>query len=170
MKRKTEKRKVTNEEFEQAYTNKDNRLIIRSVTSMFANVIPEDELVSCGLNALWRCLSQHQSSYGQKFTTSLWRFTNWECLRELKNIQRTKKSLNIDNINVSTKQVSENLSHLRECMTLLSESNKQLIQEYYLDKRTMEEIGKLHGYSKEAARQKINRAVIELRKLCLSGV
>jgi RNA polymerase sigma factor (sigma-70 family) len=154
MKIKLQRRPVSNEEFNAALADEDNRKIIKKVLSSFIKVIPPEELEICGNEALWRCLGYHEQGKGNKLTTSLWRFTKWECLRMLE-------------IPIIENQ---DYGHLHECISLLSPLDRQLIQEYFFDRRTMHEIGKLHGYSKEAARQKINKAVNRLRRHCLAGV
>lgn len=169
---------VTNQEFDAALANKDNEKIIKAVLSRYYTVIPADKLKTCGYDALWRCLGYHEPNRGNKFTTSLWRFTIWECRRTLKHI-RKEQSLHTINISaIETKEKfdipmpveTDDIIHLRECINLLKHDDKQIIYEYYFERRTMEEIGKLHGYSKEAARQKINKAEIELRKRFIVGV
>jgi RNA polymerase sigma factor (sigma-70 family) len=177
MKIKLQRRPVSNEEFNAALADEDNRKIIKKVLSSFIKVIPPEELEICGNEALWRCLGYHEQGKGNKLTTSLWRFTKWECLRMLKKIRRenNKRMVNLSTIETKEKleiPIIENqdYGHLHECISLLSPLDRQLIQEYFFDRRTMHEIGKLHGYSKEAARQKINKAVNRLRRHCLAGV
>jgi RNA polymerase sigma factor (sigma-70 family) len=174
---KLQRRPVSNEEFNAALANEDNNKIIKKVLSTFSHVIPPEDLEICGQEALWRCLGYHEQGKGNKLTTSLWRFTQWECLRTLKKIRRenNKRMINISTIETKEKfeipiNNNEEAKHLHECISLLSPLDRELIQEYYFDRRTMHEIGKLHGYSKEAARQKINKAVNRLRQYCLGGV
>jgi RNA polymerase sigma factor (sigma-70 family) len=172
------RRMVTNEEFNEALKNKDNEKIIKAVLARYYHVIPADKLKDCGYDALWRCLGYHIPGKGNKFTTSLWKFTTWECRRALKRIHNEQSTHTINISTIETKEKfdipmpmdSESILHLRECLTLLNTESKQIIHEYYFEHRTMQEIGELHGYSKEAARQKINKAVRELRKRYTAGV
>lgn len=172
------RRAVTNEEFNQALADDVNKKTIKRVLSKYYSLIPPEELQACGLDALWRCLGYHQEGRGNKFTSSLWRFTVWECRRALKriNTQRNKHTVNISAIetqntfDIPAAEINPNVEYLRECMDKLRPDDRTLIKEYYLDKYTMEEIGNLHGYSKEAARQKINKALTELKKICLASV
>jgi RNA polymerase sigma factor (sigma-70 family) len=169
---------VTDAEFRQALSDKNNKNIINSVLSHYYNIIPQDDLESCGLDALWRCLGYHQADKGNKFTTSLWKFTTWECRRKLKEIRRhtLHRVVNIstiekdDKFDIPEPKQNPDIEHLRECINLLPFKDKQIIQEYYFDRYTMEQIGQLHNYSKEAASQKINKAVNKLRKRYKQGV
>jgi RNA polymerase sigma factor (sigma-70 family) len=174
MKKKLERRRVTNEDFNKALANTNNIRLIKDVTNHYAQQIPADDLYRCGLNALWRCLSYHQDIYNQKFTTSLYRFVNWECRRELKKIKRERqRTINISSIEtkdtfaIPATESTDEVKHLYECIEMLPSQHKVLIQEYFIEKRTMQEIGKLHNYSKEAARQKIKKAVDALKKRML---
>lgn len=170
------RKQVSDEEFKQALANKDNEKVIKAVLSRYYSVIPADDLETCGLEGLWRCLGYHKDGKGNKFTTSLWRFTEWECKRALKKLRRQASTINMSTI--ETKEKFEvpvpldnpDIVHLHECIALLKPMERELIKQYYFDRHTMEEIGNIHGYSKEAARQKINKALQELRKHCLSGV
>ena len=76
-------KKISDKEFEEAYKNTDNRNMIRMVCASFSNTLSSDILESCGMLALWKCLRSHDEKYGQKFTSSLYRFVRWECIREL---------------------------------------------------------------------------------------
>lgn len=180
------RKKVTNEDFVAAYghlntdpkqltpTQRDNRNIMHSVTNKYSSVISLEDLHSCALKALWRCLGYHEDGHGQKFTTSLWRFTDWECKRELLKCNQERKKAKVisteditENFDIEGPDIKEDVQDLKECIKLLKHNDKELIQQYYFDRRTMEEIGSIHGYSKEAARQKISRAVSNLRKIFL---
>lgn len=172
------RREVTDEEFNQALANEDNKRLIKSVLRSYRRLIPEDDLECCGLDGLWRCLGYHREGMGNKLTTSLHKFVHWECRRKLKKIMREAehRAINISAIETQDKfeipepTMSSDMVNMLECVSVLREPHRELIKEYYYDQRTMEEIGQRHGYSKEAARQKINRAVKELKKLCLHGV
>jgi RNA polymerase sigma factor (sigma-70 family) len=162
---------ISNETFNQAYFNQDNVALIKSVTNRYSKSLNRDVLYSCGLQGLWKCLRSHEYNHssGQKFTTSLWRFVNWECQRELRKKMKqgniiTEADIEHD-IEVTSPIPNPDIEHMKECLTLLPLQYRTLIQEYYLENRTMEEIGKLHNYSKEAARQKINRAVQRLQEI-----
>ena len=59
---------------------------------------------------------------------------------------------------------------LRNAIYLLSDTDRTLIQEHFIDQRTMEEIGNIHGFSKETARNKLKKAIARLRNLYPMGV
>lgn len=162
------RREVTNEEYEKAYNNKDNRKVIDSVTSKYAKKVDKHDLSSAGLMALWRCLSYHDDSFGQKFTTSLWRFTDWECKRILRSQKNRVSCMQLSAIEIDLPEenvMTDDVKFMKECVHLLPKDEKEILQLYYYQNLTMEEIGKANGYSKEAARQKINKSLRKLTEI-----
>jgi len=183
------RRAISDTEFNEALANSDNANIIKAVTQRYCGVLSSDDLRACGLHALWRCLQYHDPSYGQKFTTSLHRFTDWECKRELRKQRggKTKRAVVIVPLyeqSVETlhenqdflgnnlyNPLNEELEHVRERMGQLPfDWQRQVVEQYYFKHMTMEQIGRANGYSKEAARQKINKALTCLRRLCEVGL
>lgn len=148
----------------------DNHKTMRKVTNKYTSILDEEEIKSCMLQATLRCLKHHEENRGNKFTTSLWRFITWECKREASKKYKAlqNKPISMDdfkNFDVPGDKEGEEIENIRDCISLLPDNDKQLIQEYYFDKRTMEEIGTAHNYTKEAARQKIKKAVSKLKEL-----
>jgi len=193
-----ERRAVSDAEFERALYGvagdeaslraaADNRNVIKGVLRKYGKQLAKDDLHTCGLNALWRTLQYHQDKYNQKFTTSLHRFTDWECKRELRKKRggrgRVKPvevpyadMLNIaarDNSNSSFRiggcdPADDDLRHVTECIDLLDDDlQREVIRAYYFEHLTMEQIGKRNGYSKETARKNLRAAVDALRELAL---
>jgi len=172
---------VTNEDFIKAYGDintptklltpeqKDNRNIIYSVINKYRKHFEKDELLSISLNAVWKALASHVDGKGNKFTTSLWRFVDWECKRQYRNKKKKKNvihTVNIENIEIEEKPRALHKSHIEEKLEELSEFDRKILTEYYIEGYTMEEIGKRNGYSKEAARQKIKKALTRLEQRC----
>lgn len=198
---KISRKEVTDEQLRDAYyggsspesqqTASDNRGILHSVSSKFVRTgqLDEDEASACEMNALWRCLSYHDDSHGQKFTTSLYRFIEWECRRERSNkkkkAERHKMERSVLPL-IARHAVDEHdswgSSDTRECDLVEAISRKEeiltkldelpyawqrtIIRQYYLQGMTHEQIG-FHngGYSKETARLKLDQALRELKLL-----
>jgi RNA polymerase sigma factor (sigma-70 family) len=147
--------------------NKDNLGIIKSVTNKYIKSIRKDELYRCGLHGLWRVLQYHRDGMGQKFTTSLYKFVDWECKKRLKERKREKRQIPIDTlaIDIADKTKDESISHLLECMTMLPKPYYDILDMYYFQDMTLEEIGNRLGFTKEAARQNINKAEEKLHRI-----
>jgi len=172
---------VTDEEFRAALANKDNENVIKSITRKFLGQLTADEAHACGLKGLWRALQYYREEFKQKFTTSLYRFVVWECNREVKRVMGAGKSrphqllendadynkLAVDSIKTFG---SDDIEHVMVRMESLHPEHKRVVQQYFLQNLTMEQIGQANGYSKETARQKLNHAVVALRGICAEGL
>ena len=64
--------------------------------------------------------------------------------------------------NIESKKNSHSIP---EILDLLSENQKNIVIQRFYENRTLEEIGKSQGYSKEAARQNINKIIKKLKKI-----
>ena len=153
---------ITDEEFEEALRNKDNIRIIKSVTKKYSGQLSEDTQKSCGLHGLWRCIKNHDDSYGRKFTTSLFMHVDWECKRELC-AQNRKPLLSLGESDGQIESPPPN-KDVSEILDSLTENQKKIMHQRFFENKTLEEIGKSEGYSKEAARQNINKIILKLRE------
>jgi hypothetical protein len=177
---------ISDEEFQTAYyggptpesqaTALDHRNIIHSVTSKFTK-LSETERHSCGLVAMFHCLQQHDSSHksGQKFTSSLYRFTVWECKKALQEKAPASKRKYDDmyywsglqrHFDASTTESIEDsepvelMRHIKECVTTLNDKKtRDIINGYFFEKKTLVDLGNRHGLSVEAMRMSVKRAV-----------
>jgi len=153
---------VTNEEFEKSYKNQDNKNIIKAATKRYSNKLSKDAQESCGMHGLWRCIQNHDDSYGRKFTTSLFIHVDWECKREIGIMLRKPLSfLGEGDEEIASPSASGDFSEILEP---LPEKQKEIMYQRFYENRTLEEIGKKQGYSKEAARQNINKIISKLRE------
>jgi RNA polymerase sigma factor (sigma-70 family) len=158
-------REVTNEEFKKAWADENNRKIVSAVSRKF-KIIPYEDRKSFELICVWKTLAQHVEGKGNKFTTSLWTISNWEFLREYKQIaKRSKiKTVSLEKFQILADEEDCTLEHLKECINLLPTSHQEILTLYLLERNTMQEIGNMFGFSKETARQRINKAMILLRR------
>jgi len=162
---------ITNEEFELAYKNSDNIKLINSVTRKYSKQIDYDDLIDCGLQALWNCLKKHEPGR-QKFTSSLYKFVNWECLRKLEEKKRNIKTVSMVNLNEDydesqskyEKAKNDVKKEILDYLELLNNDDREILIDYYYNGMTMEEIGHKNGFSKQTAKNKIKKALTLLRK------
>lgn len=169
------KKKITNEAYNEAYNNVDNRRIINSVLSHYKGQLDTDTLKNCGLVGLWRALENHDSSYKTKFTSSLWRFTKYACRTELQALARKQQKKNknefehsnIDNIyldNVYSRE-EPSLNIFNEIDDILSKEQAKIVRMRFVENMTLEEIGSQMGYTKETARQKLKLALNKISEV-----
>lgn len=184
------RRQVTDEEFRLAYYGrkgdpdsvraaKDNRNLIRAVVKKYAKEIPMQDLELVGMKAMWRALQYHREDHpsGQKFTTSLHRFTKWECDRELRTARGGRGRARPTFLPMPEKDLlaapllDEDVAHVRECIAKLPVAwQRQVISQYYLERMTLEEVGEANGYSKETARKRVGEAMDALKGLALTSL
>ena len=153
---------MTDKEFETAYTNQDNKNIIKAATKRYSKKLSKDAQETCGMHGLWRCIQNHDDKYGRKFTTSLFIHVDWECKREIGVINRKPMSfLGESDGDIPSPAVSGDYS---EILDALPDKQKSIMYPRFYENKTLEEIGKNEGYSKEAARQNINKIISKLRE------
>lgn len=164
---KHEKKEVTNQQFEDAYKNEDNTKVIKKVLSFYKDILSEETLKDCGLNGLWRCLQFHEPNKGNKLTTSLWRFVAWACETEkkkLRTIKSKKRSKSIELFDIEDKSTIS-MDIFSDIDSMLDNESSSIIRLRFVEKMTLKEIGAKFGYTKEAARQKLNHALSEVKRL-----
>ncbi len=163
--RKHPKKVISEIEFNQAYKNSDNQNIIYSVLKKYSNILDADTLKTCGLNALVRCLESHSDEYKTKFTSSLYKFTMWECDRErvkLEKHQSRMKSVELFDIIDDTGREASIFDDIED---VLPQEQVSIVKMRFEESCTLEEIGKRFGYTKESARQKLATALNTLREV-----
>jgi RNA polymerase sigma factor (sigma-70 family) len=153
--------------YEDALQDSTNqRVMIAVITSFGIRPEKRQEIMQA---AMMRCCKQHRCDRGQKFTTSLYRFTRWECQNFIRGAVRAPKMMSLVDIPepaVPVHDRQDEIDHIHECLTLLSRKDRALIQQYYLDNMTLEEIGTANQYSRAAAHQNLVKATSRLRRLC----
>jgi DNA-directed RNA polymerase specialized sigma subunit len=155
------KKNINNNDYNIAYDNLSNKRIIKYVLYQYRKILDYDTLKSCGLHALWRCLQYHDDKYKRKFTSSLYQFVKWECEREIKSKYKSSKNT----INIDCDIIADEKSNLFTYISnILDKESFNLIKLRFIDGMTLDEIGKECGFTKESARQKINRILLHLRK------
>jgi len=159
---KNQKKLVNNQIYNNAYENLDNQRIISSVLSKYRGRLDEETLKGCGLNALWRCLENHNEALGTKFTSSLWRFVHWECRKELQTLARSKYKPT-ELVEIAVDEECENV--FDDLDNILDPEYSKIVKLRFIHGMTLKEIGKEFGYTKEAARQKLKYALNRIKDM-----
>lgn len=161
---------ISNQVYQAAFENQDNTKIIYSALRHFHGSLDADERHECGLHGLWRALKSHDPTKGQKFTTTLYRFVQWEARRAMKNKLRDRKKadkVGVTGIPIDT-YIDEDFTlsiETDDLLDQLEEKYRVIIKQKYLEGFTLNEIGQHHGFTSEAARQNVDKALVKLRKL-----
>lgn len=154
---------ITDEQFERALLDQDNRRIISSVTGRYDNILSPDSRKECGLIALWKTIQKHRPGMGRKFTTSLYQFLKWECDREVRKIIRPQlRPVHFEdfpsNEQIERTTLSEDLQHLVKSLENLPDKHKKLLKAYYFDNQRLADISREEGCSVETIRLRLKRS------------
>lgn len=168
----TQRRKVSNEEYEAALANQDYSNVTKSIANQYAKCLEPEVIADACADALWRCLQYHREGFNQKFTTSLCRFLHWELRRAYRKAQKRQPkdkmlSLSVGNIDVEVTSCDlSKLSAFNDCLSSLTNKQKKVLSEYFLERRSLKEIADNSGECYEKIRKRFKRALERLKEYC----
>ena len=154
---------VGNDEFDEALKDLNNVKIINKVCSKYARTIPRDELERCKLIALWEAMKAYDPEKGQKFTSFLYNRIDWECKKQLYDINKRKRQrkYNPDLHYIDVK----NEVDIRDVIQKLHPRYRTVVYQRFFERLTMDEIAKRNNYSRETARRYILHALEKLKDI-----
>lgn len=157
---------VTNQQFEEALKNKDNVRLINFITNKYAKKLDKDIRRECGLIALWRALKKYDPKFGQKFTSSLYRFIHWECRRELAKRDQEDYQIKGNRRRVRDEFVDiDNKEFVEHYLDLLPAEDREIIRMHYLEDVSVTNIADKFGWQKEVVRKRIKASMLMLQEL-----
>ena len=151
------KQHISNDELRQAIDDPENQDMIRRVCAYYSRTLSPDTLKACGEAAIWRCLQSHRDDMGQKFTSSLYRFIHWECLREIHNNKKQFAELP-DEVSSPESDPTQAII-LQECLEILPQEAREIVVARYIENRTLADIGNRHHYSKQGIQNILTRSI-----------
>jgi RNA polymerase sigma factor (sigma-70 family) len=161
---------ISDSDLREALSKSENIDMIHKVCYTYRKSLPPSVLKSCGEAAVWRCLQSHKEGMGQRFTSSLYRFLHWECLREIH-----QNSTKLDTLEISEHEAPENVSMLdrlilKECLESLPETERKIVIARFIENRTLTDIGNMFNYSRQGIRNILFRSLTKMKKIMSSGV
>jgi RNA polymerase sigma factor (sigma-70 family) len=141
--------------------------MIQGLTRRFAGSLTPEQLTAAGDMALWRCLQSYDPSYGQKVASSLYRFINWECLRTIQEQQTETVSISGD-VEGESESISIHLI-LDDYLSMLSHSGRRIVEARFLENRTLDEIARVEGYSKQGIKDIVDRSIEMMSEAALAA-
>ncbi len=150
---------ITNEAFEAALKNMDNKLIMEAACSSFRKSIEKDELYRCKLIALWEAMI-HWNPSGRKFTSFLYQKVKWECLKVVKK----QKALKCTPLRMDVKANYGN-SYINELIESLPLDLQDILVKRYVHSMTLREISEIYGLCHETIRRRIRKAIQILKNV-----
>ena len=158
----TKKRKITNEEFNQALRNEDYTRIIRAASKKYVAFILPDDMLECRMNALWQSLQNFDASFGVKFTSFLYSRVVWECKKK---INVVNKETTFSCMDYFPAKIVENVCEIEDFLKQIPPRLRTAVYQRFFKNMTMEEIGKENNYSRETARRYINDGLDKIREI-----
>lgn len=155
---------VTDEIFETALTDENNRRIISKVCRKYYGRLSKEELTSRSYIALFNCLRKHDPLRNVRFTSSLYRHVVWECHKAIRDtIRHPPPPLPKEDhlFYVESREVR----YVQECLAILPDAYATIIRNYYFDRMTFREIGIVSGCTAPAAMRRLRRAEKAFRRL-----
>ena len=155
---------ISNEEFNEAFKNKDNLRIMNSVCARYRKSISYEEIERCKMISLWEALRAFDPNGGKKFTSFLYTRIDWECKRQISAMQRRKKVNTLEFKESLYVLLGDNSLEIQDIINKLSPKFKKVIQQRFFYRMTMEEIAKENNYSRETARRYILQALEKIKQ------
>lgn len=145
---------------EVALADPNIKKVMSAACKTFKNELDCDEIYTCKINALWKCLKNFKPNKNTKFTTYLWQGVYIECLKELKFKQKSRRCNGKLHDNIP-KHNSDILM-----VDILDEVDNQEDKDLLLDKisnLTIKEMSEKRPYSRETARKKIKKITNKIK-------
>ena len=156
-------RTIGDEEFDVAWKDTNNIKIINKVCSKYSKIIPRDELDRCKLIALWEALKAYDPEKGQKFTSFLYNRIDWECKKQLYDINKRNRQKKYNAALHFSEDANE--IEINDVIEKLHPRLSKVIYQRFFERLTMEEIAKENDYSRETARRYILNALEKLKDI-----
>jgi RNA polymerase sigma factor (sigma-70 family) len=154
---------IGDEEFDVAWSDINNVKIMNKVCSKYVKIIPRDELDRCKLVALWEALKAYDSEKGQKFTSFLYNRIDWECKKQLYDINKRNRQKKYNESLHFSNDKSD--LEIKDIIQKLHPRLRKVIYQRFFERLTMEEIAKRNDYSRETARRYILHALEKLKDI-----
>lgn len=145
---------------ENALKSNDIQKIMSRACRSFSRELDSDEIYTCKINALWKCLKNFNPDKKAKFTTYLYQGVYIECLKELKFKNKSRKN---------KCKLHDNLPKLNSDILLvdiLDELKNPEDRDLIVDKMsnmTIEEMANKRPYSRETVRKKLKKITDTLK-------
>jgi RNA polymerase sigma factor (sigma-70 family) len=156
---------VSNEDFVNA--KRTYRATLSGFTGRFRNVLNSDVLDYCGDLAIWQCLQKHDSTYDTKFTTSLYKFVEWQCLREYRR-QRSILNNHEEQQEMTVMYDYDTSMMLVEYLSLLSDRDRRIVESRFLYNNTLLEIAQQEGCTKQGIHYILKQAMRKMKRAALA--
>ena len=141
-----------NRNIDEAIKSIDYKKIMDKVCSRYNRYVDEDDMSSMRMYTLWQCLKKFDPLRKVKFTTFLYQQLTFAIKNHLKRQRRE-----YTNIPFSVGQQRD--IDIDIALLDMPKDMANLLEQKYVCRMTMNEIGEANGYSRETARRRLKKAV-----------
>ena len=141
-----------NRNIDEAVKNIDYKRIMDKVCSKYNRYVDEDDMSSIRLHTLWQCLNKFDPERKVKFTTFLYQQLTFAIKNHLKRQRR-------EYTNIPFAVAQRGGLDVDVALLDMPREMSDLLEQKYVSKMTMSEIGEANGYSRETARRRLKKAV-----------
>lgn len=156
-------RKITDDSFNIAWADVNNRRILARVCRKFKGALSHDELRYRSYMALLRCMQCYDPGRKTKFTTSLYRHVVWQCSKAMRERKRQGTYYPLPEVIRSYPDMTA--IYVRDCIDSLPDEHGSILVSYFFLGMTLREIGHANGYSHVDAHRRLSRAKEAFRLL-----
>lgn len=159
---------VSNQDYEAAWADPHNRRILATVSRLFRGKLPPEEILFCVQIALFKCMKKHKDSIGNKFTTSLHQFVEWELQKGLRShyreLARHPPMSSIDDHQLAAKSLTFSYE-VNDCLSRLSDYEQKLIEQSFMYDMTLREMEKENGGNRQTINRKLTKATENFKRI-----
>jgi len=159
------KRQITDTEFNNA--RQQYLPTMRNLARCYTHVLSPESLTAACDTALWRCLQSYDESFGQSFTSSLYRFIYWECTRTIKE-EKCSNTPIIGDVEGEHESMAINMI-LDDYLSLLSNRDRRIVEARFFESCTFDEIAQREGYSKQGIKDIVDRSISVMSEAALAA-
>ena len=152
---------VKDGEFEEALNSEDNIKILNHVCKKYIGRINTEELHRCKLMALWEAIRNFDPKRKVKFTSFLYSCMDWECKRQLSIYKKERKFST--NFLVEDGRIDSDDYEVIDWIDSLPEKLAVAVKQKFVEGYTIQEIAQKNSYSRETARQYVQKGVERLK-------
>lgn len=150
-------RDVSNDEYEEAIKDDSIIKISRSVARKYKSLIDSSELNQIVNIAIWKALSCYNGKKKTSFISYVYKYVMWECKSHLRLKYKEDKT-----VEYTEKCVNYNTDFF-DIIEDLCDTEANMIKQRFLQNMTYREIGEVNGFSREVARNKIDKILYKLK-------
>jgi hypothetical protein len=149
-----------NTKIEEALKDSNIVKIMNKASKRFRNQLDKDIIYTCQLNALWKTFVNHDPVKGAKFTTYLYNGVFIECMKEIKFVEKSKRSAGKLHENLTE---NKNQYILTDILDELKDDEKQIFLDR-LSNMTIAEMSTKYAKNRESTRRKMHKVFDKIAK------